>query len=123
MISKWSGEDEDHAEVEEGEVVVGFAVATGGDPAFRFQPGVGAFDRPAVSGLRITGLEPAFLAAPDHAGGLGDWDRFVRQTSLADPRLDLALAECLFERSGVVAAVCPDLAGTDLALEQRVDQR
>jgi hypothetical protein len=48
VISKWFGEDEDHAEVEEGEVVVGFAVAAGGDAAFCFQPGVGAFDREAV---------------------------------------------------------------------------
>ena len=55
LISKWLGEDEDHAEVEEGEVVVGFAVAAGGDAAFCFQPGVGAFDRPAVTGLWVGG--------------------------------------------------------------------
>jgi len=53
VISKWLGEDEDHAEVEEGEVVVGFAVVAGGDAAFCFQPGVGAFDREAVRRLRV----------------------------------------------------------------------
>ena len=50
-------------------VVVGFAVAAGGDPAFRFQPGVGAFDRPAVSGLRVACLELGVSSAPDLAGG------------------------------------------------------
>jgi len=113
LISKWPGEDEDHAEVEEGEVVVGFAVAAGGDAAFRFQPGVGAFDRPAVSGLRVACLESAFLAAPDLASGLAGWDRLVRSASFADPGLDRAFAESVREWVGVVAAVGPDLVGTD----------
>jgi hypothetical protein len=77
VISKWPGEDQDHSEVEEGEVVVGFAVASGGDPSFCFQPGVGAFDGPAVSGLRVACFEPAFLAAPDQAGALVAGDRVV----------------------------------------------
>ena len=60
LISKRSCEDDDHAELEEGEVVVGFAVAAGGDAAHCFQPGVGAFDGPAVTCLWVAGFrQPA----------------------------------------------------------------
>jgi hypothetical protein len=51
----------EHAEVQEGEVVLCLAVAAGGDPASRFQPGVRALDRPAMSCLRITRLSCRFL--------------------------------------------------------------
>ena len=85
LISKWFCEDEDHAEVEEGEVVVGFAVAAGRDPSFRFQPGVGSFDGPAVSCLRVTCFDPSFLAAPDLADDLARGDRLPGATALADP--------------------------------------
>jgi hypothetical protein len=97
VISKWLGEDEDHAEVEEGEVVVGFAVAAGGDAPLRFQPGVGAFDRPAVTRLGVGGLEPPFLAAPDGAGGGAGGDRRAGGAWFADPRLDPAGDQCLLE--------------------------
>jgi hypothetical protein len=123
VISKWPGEDEDHAEVEEGEVVVGFAVAAGGDPAFCFQPGVGALDGPAVTRLRVACLQAPLLPPPDLARDGSLRDRLSGLPTLADPGFDLAFAECLFECLGVVAAVCPQLAGTDAALEERVDQR
>ena len=92
MISKWLGEDEDHAEVEEGEVVVGFAVAAGVDAAHCFQPGVGAFDGPAVACLWVAGFDAAFFAAPDFAAALPGRDRLAGAAWLADPRLDLTFA-------------------------------
>lgn len=78
--------------MEEGEVVVGFAVAAGGDSAFGFQPGVGAFDRPAVACLWVAGFQPSFLASPDLAGRGALGDRLARAARSADPRLDLAFA-------------------------------
>jgi hypothetical protein len=108
--------------VEECEVVVGFAVAAGGDAALGFEPGVRSFDRPAVARFSVVCFERAFLAAPDLAAGLAGRDGFVGSSSFADPRLDLAFAQGLLELRRVVAAVGPDLAWTDLACDQRVDQ-
>lgn len=82
----------EHAYVEEGEVVVGFAVASGGDPAFCFQPGVGAFDRPAVARLLVVRLQLSLLAAPDLAYGLSLWEWVAGAAAFADTGLDLALA-------------------------------
>jgi hypothetical protein len=109
--------------VEEGEVVVGFAVAAGGDPAVGFQPGVGAFDRPAVAGLGVAGLQPSLLAAPDLLHGGAGGDRLAGPAGLADPRLDLPLAQGLLERGRGIAAVCPQLARVDPLLGERVDER
>src|SRR6478672_4238825 len=65
VISKGAGEDQDHRELDEGLVGLGFAVAAGGDPAAGFQPGVGAFDLPALAALRVARFLLAFAAAPD----------------------------------------------------------
>jgi hypothetical protein len=92
VISKCSGEDQDHGELEEGLVGVGFAVAAGRDSASVAEPGVGAFDRPALARKRIGGLEPALAATPDLAGwGVGG-DRLAWLAGLADPGRDLAFA-------------------------------
>jgi hypothetical protein len=93
--------------VEEGEVVVGFAVAAGGDAAHCFEPGVGAFDGPAVAGLGVAGFDASLFAAPDFAAALAGRDRVAGAAWLADARADPALGESLFERAGGVAAVCP----------------
>ena len=100
--------------MEEGEVVVGLALAAGGDAPFCFQPGVGAFDGPAVAGLRVGACAAVgvCLATPR-----GCWcavrDRLACSARLGDARLDLALAQCLLERGRGVAAVCPQLPGPD----------
>ena len=78
--------------MEEGEVVVGFALAAGCEPAFCFQPGVGALDRPAFVCLRVGCSEPSFPAAPDLACRGAGRDRFAGSAWLADPRLDVLLA-------------------------------
>lgn len=83
--------------MEEGEVVVGFAVAAGCDPPFCFQPGVGAFDRPAVAGLRVGGFQLAFLAAPDLTGLGACGDRLAAPAWLADAGFDPSIADLLLE--------------------------
>jgi hypothetical protein len=108
--------------VEEGEVVVGFAVAAGVDAAFGFEPGVGAFDGPAVACLGVGGFDVAVSAAPDFAGWCAVGDRVAGAAAFADLWFDLAVAEGLFERFGGVAAVGPELAGFDLAVGELVEQ-
>jgi hypothetical protein len=78
--------------VEEGEVVVGFAVAAGCDSSSCFEPGVGALDRPAVACLGVACFELSFFAAPDLSGWCSGWDRLAAAAFLADPGLDLAFA-------------------------------
>ncbi len=85
--------------MEEGEVVVGFAVAAGGDAAHCFEPGVGAFDGPAVACLWVAGFDASFFAAPDFAAALPGWDRVAGSSWLADARFDLALLQCLLVRA------------------------
>jgi hypothetical protein len=109
--------------VEEGEVVVGLAVAAGRDPAERFQPGVGALDRPALARVRVFGLQSALLAAPDLAGGGAGRDRVAFFARLADPGADAALGECLLVGGGGIAAVGEQFLRDDLARAQRVEQR
>lgn len=109
--------------MEEGEVVVGFAVAAGVDAAHCFQPGVGAFDGPAVTGLRVAGFDASFFAAPDFAAALSVWDRVAGSAWLADAGADLSLGESLLERRGGVAAVCPELVGVDAGGGELVEQR
>jgi hypothetical protein len=84
--------------VEEGEVVVGVAVAAGGDSSSCFEPGVGAFDRPAVACLGVACFELSFLAAPDFLGWCSGWDRLAAAAFFADSGLDLAFAQGGLER-------------------------
>jgi hypothetical protein len=109
--------------VEEGEVVVGFAVAAGGDAAHCFEPGVGAFDGPAVACLWVACFDASLFAAPDLAASLSVWDRVAGAAWLADARLDPAFGESLLERPGGVAAVCPELVGVDTGGGELVEQR
>ena len=108
--------------MEEGEVVVGFAVAAGADAAQCFQPGVGAFDGPALTGLWVAGFDASLFAAPDFAAALSWWDRVAGPSWLADPRSDPALAERLLVRAGGVAAVGPELVRLDADFGERVEQ-
>lgn len=122
MISECAGEDEDHGELEEGFVGLGFTVAADVDAASVSQPAVGAFDWPAVAGEWVAGLEPAFLAAPDLAHGGTRRDRLAAAAGPADPWLDPALAQLAFELGGVVAAIGPQLGRLDAAPPERVEQ-
>lgn len=77
--------------MEEGEVVVGVAVAAGCDPSSCFEPGVGAFDWPAVACLGVACFDSSFLAAPDRTGWCAGRDRFAGAAWFADLGFDLAL--------------------------------
>jgi hypothetical protein len=109
--------------VEEGEVVLGFAVAPGSDSAEGFQPGVGAFDRPALGCLWVDRFEAALFAAPDLAGDGVGRDRVAFAAWAADAGADAALGECLLVRGGVVAAVGEQLLRPDAPLVQQLEQR
>ena len=116
-------ECDEHGEVEEGEVVVCFAVASGGDASFGFEPGVGAFDGEAVAGEWVGDFDVSLAAALDLTGFGAGWDRVAGAAAFADPGVDLAVGELLADRAGVVAAVGADLEWVDAALSERVDQR
>lgn len=115
--------DEDHCDLQEGEVVGAFSVLAGVDAGETVQPGVGPFDRPALPGLGVGGFQPAFLAPPDFPDGGAFGDRLAGPAGLADPRLDPSLPERFCQYSRGVAAVGPQLAGPDPLAEQLVDQR
>jgi hypothetical protein len=63
------------------------------------------------------------FAAPHLAHGLAGRDRLAGLARLADPGIDLALAQCLLVRARGVAAVGPQLARLDAGLGERVEQR
>ena len=109
--------------MEEGEVVVGVAVAAGGDSSSCFQPGVGAFDGPAVARLGVACFELSFFAAPDFSGWCVGRDRLAGSAWFADPWFDLAFAECGVDCLRGVAAVGPEFVWADAACDQLVDQR
>lgn len=82
-----AAEDDGGCELGEGEVELGSSFPAGGDAAVVVEPGVGAFDRPALGCLRVADTA---LAGP---------------AFLDDPRIDAALAERGADVFGVVAAV------------------
>jgi hypothetical protein len=103
-------------------VGAGFAVAAGADPAEGFQPGVGAFDWPAVAGVGVGGFQPPVFAAPDFADGDARGDRLAGSAGLADPGVDPQLGQGVFVFAGGVAAVGPELARVEAGYEQPFEQ-
>ena len=75
------------------------------------------------TGLWVGGFGVASAAAPDFACGCAVGDRVAGAAAFADARFDLAVAECLFDCLGVVAAVGPELVGVDAAFGERVEER
>jgi len=123
LISKRPHEDDDHPELEEGEVVVGLAVSAGGDPAERLQPGVRPLDRPALAGLRIARLQPPLLSPPDLVARLSGRDRLPGPAGLADAGADPALGKRPLVRARGIAAVGPELARMDPGRGETLQQR
>jgi hypothetical protein len=72
--------------------------------------------------VRVGGLEDAFAAAAYLTYGCAGGDLVARVAAAADPRLDPALAQRLLERTGVVAAVGPQLARPDAPFGERVNE-
>jgi hypothetical protein len=100
-----AGEDEGAGELGEGEVELGSAFPAGRDASVCVEPGVGAFDRPALGCLGVAGAAFAWAAFLD------------------DARFDATLADRDAEVFGVVAAVGEDLVGSvAVAFAQRRDR-
>jgi hypothetical protein len=76
-----------------------------------------------VTGLWVARLQPPLLAAPDLIGLPAGWNRLGGLAPLADAGADPPLRQRLFVRARGVAAVGPELAGTDLGLGEQVEQR
>jgi len=93
--------------VQEGEVVVGLAIATGGDATAVLQPGVGSLDRPALASKRVCGSQPAPPAPPHLSGRRPFWDRLAGAPRLRDTRLDLTQAQGVLQRLRGIAAISP----------------
>jgi hypothetical protein len=123
LISKRPQEDDDHPELEERQVVVGLAVATGSDPPQRFQPGVRALDRPALAGLRVARLQPPLLSPPDLVARLSGRDRLPALARLGDPGADPPLGQRPLVRTRGVASVCPQLPRMDAGVREPLEQR
>jgi hypothetical protein len=100
-----SADDEGGGEVDEGEVELGSAFPAGGEAAVVVEPGVGAFDRPAVAAV---GVAAAALAAA---------------AAFRDVWFDAARLELVAEVVGVVAAVGVEPVGVFfVAAAQRRDR-
>lgn len=107
--------------MEEREVELGAAFPAGRDASPAVQPGVGAFDGPAVARLRVATPRDLTSAALDQASvGLG---RLAAVAAAADHRLDPTRAQLLTEPLAVVAAVGPQLSRPPPLREQLVDER
>jgi hypothetical protein len=74
-------------------------------------------------GLWIVAALVSLLAAPDLAAGGAGRDWLAASARLADPRFDLPASERVFERGCGVAAVGPQLSGSDAAPAQFIEQR
>lgn len=106
--------------MEQRQVELGSAFPAGADAAPVVQPGVGAFDRPAVAAVGVGRLGAALAAAPDERRVVGG--RLVPAAAFADHRLDPAGAQLLTQPVGVIAAIGPQLDGSQSTREQLVDQ-
>jgi hypothetical protein len=121
-VSESAAEDHRAGELQQGGVQLGSSFPAGRDASPVVQPGVGAFDRPAVAAVRVGRFRLAFTAAPDFAGAGGCG--LAGAAASADPWLDLAGAYSLALPVGVVAAVGPQLVWPPLvAFEELVEQR
>jgi hypothetical protein len=109
--------------VEEGEVVVGFAITADGDPTAVLQPSIRPLDRPALTGQGVSGSQPALSSPPHLAGRRALGDRLACAARLADPRLDLTFAQGLLECGRGIAAIGPQLAGVDAATSEGIHER
>jgi hypothetical protein len=111
LNSQCSAEDDEEGDGEVGGVDVAVGFAADAEAFEAAEPGVGAFDDPAVAGV---GVSAASAAAPVGVSAAA---------AFADPGLDVAVAELLVEVVGVVAAVGPELGWLVVLGEELVDER
>jgi hypothetical protein len=121
--SQCAGEDDGECEGEVGEVDLAVGFGAGVESFEAAEPGVGAFDDPAVAGVRVACADVVFAAASFRLSGLlvvGGW--VAGAAALADLRDDRPFEECLAQRVAAVAAVGPDRERPVAGRPDRVDQ-
>ena len=123
LNSQCASEDLDEGDGEVGGVDVAVGFGADGESSEAAQPGVGAFDDPAVAGERVAGAGDASASAAALSLCLAGGERVAGSASFADLGGDPAGAEFVAERFAAVAAVGPDLAGPVAGSGERVDQR
>jgi hypothetical protein len=121
--SQCSGEDDEECEGEVGEVDAAVWFGADGESFEAAQPGVGAFDDPAVAGVWVAGAGDLFASAGAGSAGLSGGERLAWSAALADLGCDPACVKLGAEWVAAVAAVGPDLAGLVAGALERVDER
>jgi hypothetical protein len=121
--SQCAGEDDGEREGEVGEVGVAVGFGADGEAFEAAEPGVGAFDDPAVAGVRVAGADVVFAAAAFRVSGFAGWEWVAVAAALADLGGHSALFDLAAERVAAVAAVGPDLAWPVAGAGECVDQR
>ena len=107
--------------MDDGEPMLGSSFPAGRDAPPVAQPAVGAFDGPAFASERVAWSGPATVG-PTHGRCAGrGW--LSPPATLADHRLDPALAQLAAQLGAVVAAVCPKLSRHEATSEQLINKR
>ena len=102
---------------------MGLGFVAGVESSEAAEPGVGAFDDPAVSGLGVAAAGDAFAAAGAGSLCLPGEVGFAWSASAADHWFDAAFADSVPEWVAAVAAVAPELAGEVAVGDQLVEER
>ena len=121
--SQCSAEDDEEGEGEVGEVDVAVGFGADGESSEAAEPGVGAFDDPAVAGEWVAGAGDAFASAGAWPACLVGEERVACSAAFADLGSHSAGAELFAKGFAAVAAVGPDLAGLVADVGERVDER
>lgn len=120
--SQCACEDDGEGEGEVGEVGVAVGFGADGEAFEAAEPGVGAFDDPAVAGVRVAAADVVFSAACFRVSGLAGRERVAVAAASADLGCHAALFDLVAKRVAAVAAVGPDLCWLVAGLGERVDQ-
>jgi hypothetical protein len=120
--SQCPGEDEEEREREVGEVDAAVGFGADAEAAEAAEPGVCAFDDPAVAGEWVAGSEHALAAAGAESCSLPGSRRFSSAAALADLGLDPTRLELLAQCAAAVAAVGPELVWPVAGGAEEVDE-
>lgn len=121
--SQCASEDEDEGDGEVGGVDVAVGFGADCESSEAAEPGVGAFDDPAVSCEWVACAGDAFASAGSGSLGLSGCERVAGAAAFADLWGDPSGTDLIAEGFAAVAAVGPDLAGSVAGVGERVDQR
>jgi hypothetical protein len=88
---------------------VGVGFVSGVESSEAAEPGVGAFDDPAVAGVGVASADHSFAASGAGPSFLVGEVGLAGSASAADPGFDSSLADVVSERVAAVATVGPEL--------------